>query len=109
MKQYWKLARPFTLLPPVIGIISGSAVARGALHVRVDEHDIIHAAIAAAILNAGSNAINQIYDLELDRVNKPHRPIPSGALTIRQAGWFAVICYVLALLFASTINVACAC
>ena len=32
----------------------------------------------AALLNAGNNALNQIYDLEIDRVNKPKRPLPSG-------------------------------
>mgnify|MGYP003694674975 CR=1 FL=1 len=39
----------------------------------------------AALLNAGNNALNQIYDLEIDRVNKPKRPLPSGRLTIAQA------------------------
>ena len=29
----------------------------------------------AAVLNAASNALNQIYDLEIDRVNKPKRPL----------------------------------
>ena len=27
----------------------------------------------AAVLNAANNAINQIYDLDIDRVNKPKR------------------------------------
>jgi len=31
----------------------------------------------AAVLNGASNGINQIYDLAIDRVNKPKRPIPS--------------------------------
>ena len=35
-------------------------------------------ALMAAVLNAASNAINQIYDLEIDRVNKPKRPLPAG-------------------------------
>ena len=33
-------------------------------------------ALMAAVLNAASNAINQIYDLDIDRVNKPKRPLP---------------------------------
>ena len=32
----------------------------------------------AAVLNAANNAINQIYDLDIDRVNKPKRPLPAG-------------------------------
>ena len=38
----------------------------------------------AAVLNAASNALNQIYDLEIDRVNKPKRPLPSGRLSLRR-------------------------
>ena len=54
----------------------------------------------AALLNAGNNALNQIYDLEIDRVNKPKRPLPSGRLTIAQVWWFTNITYALALVLA---------
>jgi len=47
----------------------------------------------AAVLNSASNAINQIYDLEIDRVNKPKRPLPSGSLGLREAWWFTVACF----------------
>ena len=54
----------------------------------------------AALLNAGNNALNQIYDLEIDRVNKPKRPLPSGRLTIAEVWWFTNITYALALVLA---------
>jgi 4-hydroxybenzoate polyprenyltransferase len=54
----------------------------------------------AAVLNAGNNALNQIYDVEIDRVNKPRRPLPGGRLTARQAWSVTVIAYVLALILA---------
>ncbi|MFX1262937.1 MAG: geranylgeranylglycerol-phosphate geranylgeranyltransferase [Promethearchaeota archaeon] len=38
---------------------------------------------------AGSNVVNDIYDIEIDRINRPHRALPSGRMTIRQA-WFYV-------------------
>ncbi len=38
--------------------------------------------LCASFLNAASNAINQIYDLEIDRVNKPNRPLVTGELSI---------------------------
>jgi 4-hydroxybenzoate polyprenyltransferase len=50
----------------------------------------------AAVLNSASNAINQIYDLDIDRVNKPKRPLPSGALTMREAWGFTLAGYALA-------------
>jgi 4-hydroxybenzoate polyprenyltransferase len=52
--------------------------------------------IMAAVLNAGSNALNQIYDLEIDRVNKPKRPLPSGRLSIRNAWIFTAGAYAIA-------------
>jgi 4-hydroxybenzoate polyprenyltransferase len=54
----------------------------------------------AAVLNAGSNALNQIYDLEIDRINKPKRPLPSGRLSIREAWTFTLLAYAAALVLA---------
>jgi 4-hydroxybenzoate polyprenyltransferase len=54
----------------------------------------------AALLNAGNNALNQIYDLDIDRVNKPTRPLPSERLTIAGAWWFTNATYATALLLA---------
>ena len=53
--------------------------------------------LCASFMNAASNAINQIYDLEIDRLNKPNRPLVTGALSIREAWWFIWIFYILAL------------
>jgi 4-hydroxybenzoate polyprenyltransferase len=54
----------------------------------------------AAVLNAASNGLNQIYDLDIDRINKPKRPLPSGRLTMTGA-WALTICsYVIALVLA---------
>jgi 4-hydroxybenzoate polyprenyltransferase len=54
----------------------------------------------AAVLNAASNALNQIYDLEIDRVNKPKRPLPSGRLSAAEAWVFTAIGYAVALVLA---------
>jgi 4-hydroxybenzoate polyprenyltransferase len=50
--------------------------------------------LCAALLNAGSNVLNQVADLDADRVNKPSRPIPSGRATITQARVLATALYV---------------
>ena len=104
MKTYLELGRPFTLIAPALGFFSGAVTAIGA-HPRepwtaeVLAYPII-GAVMAAVLNAGNNALNQIYDLEIDRINKPKRPLPSGRLTVRQAWRFTVATYVLALVLA---------
>jgi 4-hydroxybenzoate polyprenyltransferase len=51
--------------------------------------------ICAAFLNAANNSLNQIYDLEIDRINKPKRPLVTGELSIKQAWGFTWLMYAL--------------
>jgi 4-hydroxybenzoate polyprenyltransferase len=99
-----ELSRPFTLVAPALGFASGAATAYGAVP---REHwsaaILLYPLIGltmAAVLNAASNALNQIYDLDIDRVNKPRRPLPSGGLSQRAAWTFTWLTYALALLLA---------
>ncbi|MCU0241176.1 MAG: UbiA family prenyltransferase [Vicinamibacteria bacterium] len=105
LKTYVEFARPFTLLPPLLGFVSGSVTAWGSGHSRPAVTlalllPAVFGALMAAMLNAASNAINQIYDLEIDRVNKPKRPLPSGTLTMGEAWAFTVFAYVAAWILA---------
>jgi chlorophyll/bacteriochlorophyll a synthase len=104
LKAYVELARPFTLIAPALGFFSGALTAIGA-HPRETFSTALLVpaalgAIMAMVFNAGNNALNQIYDLEIDRVNKGRRPLPSGRLTIAQAWGFTAIAYALTLLLA---------
>lgn len=54
----------------------------------------------AVLLSAAGNAYNDAGDVEADRINRPTRPIPRGAITIHQARTIAFICGALALLLA---------
>ena len=106
LSLYLKLARPFTLLPPLLGIVSGAICAFGSVHNPDPSRSItlsviltvILGSLCASFMNAASNAINQIYDLEIDRVNKPGRPLVTGELSIREAWVFTWIFYALALI-----------
>ena len=98
-----ELARPFTLLPPLLGIVSGAVCAFGSAH-NPDPARAVTAPVlltvalggaCAALLNAGSNVINQVADLEADRVNKPGRPIPSGRVGEGEAWRLAAALYLL--------------
>ena len=105
LNLYAQLARPFTLLPPLFGIVSGAVCAFGSVHNPDPAHRLTWSvlltvalgSLCASFMNAASNAINQIYDLEIDRLNKPTRPLVTGALSLREAWIFTWIFYVLAL------------
>lgn len=107
VNAYVRLARPFTLLAPALGMVSGGIVAWFAVpHARLVDARVLTAnlilgAVAAALLNAASNAINQVFDLEIDRVNKPDRPLTSGDLTARGALAFSAVTGACALVLAA--------
>ena len=103
-RMFLELSRPFTLVAPALGFASGAATAVGAAPREAwSAALIIYPLIGltmAAVLNAASNALNQIYDLEIDRINKPKRPLPSGRLSLRDAWTFTWITYAIALALA---------
>jgi geranylgeranylglycerol-phosphate geranylgeranyltransferase len=104
LQVYVEFARPFTLVAPALGFLSGALTAIGARPHEVWSWPLfvppVIGAVMAAVFNAGSNALNQIYDLEIDRVNKGKRPLPSGRMTMAQAWTFTNLMYVLTLLLA---------
>jgi 4-hydroxybenzoate polyprenyltransferase len=105
MRRYLRLARPFTLLPPLLGIVSGAICAFGSAHNpdptrRVTWSVVWTVAIGslcASAMNAASNIVNQIADLEIDRKNKPDRPLVTGEVGLRRAWVIAGFLYVLAI------------
>jgi len=46
---------------------------------------------------AYSMSLNDVYDLEVDRVNRPDRPIPSGRISVRQASTLSLTMLVVGL------------
>lgn len=49
------------------------------------------AAASAMLVAAGGNALNDYFDLEADRVNRPNRPLPRGLLGPSQAAGTAIV------------------
>jgi 4-hydroxybenzoate polyprenyltransferase len=100
-----RLSRPFTLLPPLLGILSGAVCAFGSVHnpdpsrrVTPELLGIVAlGAFCASLLNAASNVLNQITDLEVDRVNKPDRPLVTREVSLAAAWRLTWVLYVLAL------------
>jgi geranylgeranylglycerol-phosphate geranylgeranyltransferase len=104
LRLYLELARPFTLVAPALGVLSGAVTAAGAAPREPWSASLLVGpalgAVMAMTLNAANNALNQIYDLEIDRINKPGRPLTSGRLSLRGAWAFTWTTYVAALALA---------
>jgi 4-hydroxybenzoate polyprenyltransferase len=106
VKKYLELARPFTLLPPLLGIISGAVCAWGSVHNPDPDRSLTLSVLAtvalgslcASLLNAANNSLNQIHDLEIDRINKPNRPLVTGEIPLRKAWIVTWIWYALGII-----------
>lgn len=48
---------------------------------------VLLAALSASLILAGANIINDLYDLEIDKLNRPNRPLAAGLISQR-TGWF---------------------
>ena len=97
-------ARPFTLIAPALGFASAAATAIGATPRETWSPDLllppVLGAIMAAVLNIASNGLNQIFDLDIDRINKPKRPLPSGRLTLGGAWAITLVSFGVAFVLA---------
>jgi chlorophyll synthase len=93
------LVRPFTLIAPPLGVIAGALVAHAVSRVAIDAGVLVTAVVSALLATCASNAWNHAFDVEIDRRNKPRRPIPAGLATEREAILLGHAC-ALAALFA---------
>jgi len=85
--MHWlSITRPLNLLQATLAVVLTTAF--------LGEMDALNTLVLLILsvitINAGGNVINDIYDLEIDRINRPKRPLPSGAMSVRQA-WFYLI------------------
>ena len=85
----WKirlqLMKPVTWIPLIWGVLCGAA-ASGNFHWTFSE---VGASIACMLMSgpllAGyTQTLNDYYDREIDAINEPYRPIPSGAIPLGQ-------------------------
>ncbi|NWF87875.1 MAG: geranylgeranylglycerol-phosphate geranylgeranyltransferase [Ignavibacteriaceae bacterium] len=66
------------------------------------EYSLIYAAFSMALACSAGNIINDIYDVEIDKFNKPKRVLPNKLLTITAAKGFYIILVLASLILAGT-------
>jgi geranylgeranylglycerol-phosphate geranylgeranyltransferase len=82
----------------VVAVGLDGAVARAA--------SVALGALVAFLFTGAGNALNDVYDRDVDRVNHPERPIPSGRVTPEAAFDLALVLFAAAAFLGLLINVA---
>ena len=65
---------------------------------------VLLAMISVFLISSGGMAINDYFDAEIDKLNKPKRPIPSGKIKKKSAMAFSIILFVSGIAAAYFIN-----
>ena len=86
MRGLLRLVRPLNVVMFFAGVALGGLLAAGpSAFVGREGRALALAMASAALIGAGANAINDVFDLAIDRVNRPDRPLPAGVLSVRAA------------------------
>lgn len=98
-----ELLKPVTWFPPMwafaCGVVSSGVPITG--HVRIAATGVV---LAGPLVCAMSQAINDWHDREVDAINEPHRPIPSGRIPGRWGLYIAIAWTLLSLGVAATLG-----
>ena len=81
MGSWWVLFRAGNSTTGVLGVLLGSMLALGGLPEGKLASITALQAISVWTFMCSWNALNDYLDLEIDRVNRPDRPLPSGAIS----------------------------
>lgn len=66
--------------------------------------NVFWASLSGGLIAGAANAINDYFDVEIDRINKPYRPIPSGKLSRQEVFIFSMLLFILGILTSSFVN-----
>jgi geranylgeranylglycerol-phosphate geranylgeranyltransferase len=97
------ITRPINCLMGGLSVIIGLLNTRSGVPLDKLFINIILGAFTYILIAASGMVINDIYDLEIDKINRPKRPIPRGSITLKQAKILFII-YLFSGLFLSALN-----
>ncbi|UCH69808.1 MAG: UbiA family prenyltransferase [Candidatus Bathyarchaeota archaeon] len=103
---YLRLMRPINCLMMGFAVLAGGVLAiRNVSYVLWP--NLAYGFITGFVLTAASMVVNDYYDREIDAVNEPNRPIPSGLIQPKEALAFAFTLTVIGFVSAYLTNIFC--
>src|SRR5205807_435669 len=101
LSAYLTLIRPPNTIMIGLGVVIGEAIGLGKLP---GIREAVFGFLTASLMMAGTMVANDVYDAEIDKVNSPQRPIPSGTVRTRDAVALAVALSVAAIGFSALLG-----
>ncbi len=108
LSQLWKFSRPHTIIGTSLSVFALYTIAiatNGSSISSTNATQLLGTWIACLLGNIYIVGLNQIYDVEIDRVNKPDLPLASGELSITQGKWIVGVTGILSIAIAAFLGV----
>ncbi len=90
MNSYVEILRPGNAVMALIAVVLMAIIGH------TYSFGIVLGAISVFIATGAGNTINDYCDYEIDKINKPDRPIPSGRIKLENALYYSLILFIIA-------------
>lgn len=99
----WRFGRPHTLIGTTVSVLGLTALAVGTIgapDAGTVAFQLLWTLIAGIAVNVFIVGVNQLADVEIDRINKPELPIAAGDLSLEAGRLVCAVCAIVALTLA---------
>ena len=98
--SFIKITRPLNVLSGGVAILFSSFISdyQGPLE------QILIPILVVVFFTVGANILNDYFDYQTDKINRPDRSIVTGAITKKQALYFSIISFIVGTYFALRLN-----
>jgi geranylgeranylglycerol-phosphate geranylgeranyltransferase len=100
VKAIFELLRPRICFMAVLGVLTGAIVSRG-----FSIENLLLGLAGTFFITASGNVINDFFDYEIDKINKPSRPLPSKRISKNEALLLFIITAILGNILIFKINI----
>ncbi len=101
LKAFWKFTRPHTVIGTTVSVVALYTISYA---YNSSTTGMLPALLLALLSCLGANiyivGLNQLTDLEIDRINKPELPLPAGEFSRKEARFIIITALLLSLLIA---------
>lgn len=108
MKQltgYLRLMRPANIVTAISDVLGGAAIGHAIFPFSALEvNTLLWPVFATTFLYGGGVVMNDVFDADLDKIERPERPIPSGLIKKSSATIFGILLLLVGILCASVAN-----
>jgi geranylgeranylglycerol-phosphate geranylgeranyltransferase len=111
LKNYLEIMRPVNCVMGGLTVVIGFIISHqepnflSFIQNSINTFLIIAGFIICFLVAGGTNTINDYFDYEIDKINRPNRPMPRGDITRKQSIQYYIFLNIVALIFAIIVGI----